>query len=182
MRCSARFLAVALGWMAAAPALADGALVQNEYFTMTLPNGFQEPVVARMSSGITFLYRRPHPGSRQATQLQISIVEVPNWSQEASIANPVVALDNCIDMFMAEVSRTQTRFDVVDPASGELDSKPMRRARWIGKSKDTHTTGVLECALSGRYYYVVHMQDAVRAAPASFVTLGDSIRSIRFLR
>ena len=182
MQLRARVAAISFGWMAGASVWADGSLVHNEYFSMELPSGFQEPVVARMTSGITFLYQRPHPGSRQATLLQISIVEVPNWSQEASITNPIAALDSCVDMFLTEVSRTQTSFDKFDPASGELDSKPMRKARWIGKSNDTHTTGVLACALSGRYYYVVHMQDAVRAAPSSFVALSDSLRSLRFAR
>ncbi|MCC6202840.1 MAG: hypothetical protein IT494_07525 [Gammaproteobacteria bacterium] len=173
---------IALGCAIAASAHAADPSVRNEYFEMDLPGDFQEPVVARMSTGITFLYQRPHPDSKQRTQLQISIVEIPAWSREASITDPVIALDHCLDMFLHEVSQTQTAFGKDVPASGELDSKPMRKARWIGKSENTHTTGILECALSGNYYYVVHIQDAVRAAPSSFVSLRDSIRSLRFRR
>lgn len=160
--------------------LAASPHVENEYFTMDLPGEFLEPVVARMTNGITFVYQRPHTDSGHRTQLQISIVESPKWSREAIESNPVNALDNCLEMFLNEVARTQTRFETNPPASGELDSKPMRKARWLGKVDDTHMTGVLQCARSGRRYYVVHMQDAVRAAPSSFASLQGSIRSLRF--
>lgn len=163
-----------------APGPGGAAQLENEHFSIELPDGFLPPAVSRMTSSVTYAYRKPEADSNAHARLQISVVSIPAWSREAGAADLTGALDECLAMFMTEIARRQTGFTMHPPQNGELDAMPMRTARWIGKVGADYQTGILHCARDGQRLFVVHMQDRVKDAPETFAKLKASLATVRF--
>jgi hypothetical protein len=165
---------------ALAPRPGAAAQLENEHFSINLPDDFLPPLVSRMTSSVTYAYQKPGVDSNQHARLQISVISIPAWSREAGETDLTGALDDCLAMFMTEIARRQSGFTMDPPRSGELDAMPMRTVRWMGKVGGDYQTGILHCARDGRRLFVVHMQDRVKDAPATFAKLKASVATVHF--
>ena len=162
-------------------ALSDSAQQETEHFALTMPDGFGRPVIARMTNGVAYAYTGSPPGVDSDSLLQIAVVSIPEWSAEARRSAVDGALDQCLAMFMTEVARQKSGFHIDPPRNGEIDSKPTRQVRWLGRYSGRQMTGILHCARQGNRFYVIHMQDTVSAATRSFPALKASVDTLRFM-
>lgn len=137
------------------------------------PDFLAGPVIANSMLGTTYAYRARD--IYDPTTLQITVVTLP----KASLSAGEFSTEHCIQLFLTEVAKDQSRFFAV-PVEKALEAGELRlrQVRWTRKDSTTGMTGVTSCGLDNNRYVSINFQDSLSRASHTFPAIRHSLESL----
>ncbi len=137
------------------------------------PDFLEGPVIANSMLGTTYAYRARD--IYDPTTLQITVVRLP----KASLSAGEFSTEHCIQLFLTEVARDQSRFFAV-PVEKALEAGELhlQQVRWTRKDTATGMTGVTSCGLDNDRYVSINFQDSLTRASDTFPAIRRSLKSL----
>lgn len=137
------------------------------------PDFLEGPVVANSMLGTTYAYRARN--IYDPTILQITIVRLP----KASLSAGEFSTEHCIQLFLTEVARDQSRFFAV-PVEKALEAGKLhlKQVRWTRKDAATGMTGVTSCGFDNDRYISINFHDSLTGASNTFPVIRRSLKSL----